>query len=93
MTPFEQAAKEKFEKEGWTVLNSGWPDFLLIRGQEVKAVEVKSGTDKIRANQKQVLDVLSRFLPVRTLHEGPGYGDNEKEMHVLVWHPTEEYNR
>jgi len=31
MNRVEQEAARYYEKDGWSVLNSGWPDFLLYR--------------------------------------------------------------
>lgn len=98
-TKFEQEVKDKLEEQGWTVYTKGWPDFLCIRGKEVKAIEVKSGNDVFRGDQVQVLNTLSRFMRVRTAHPGPGYGDDLKsdDIHLLVVDPqhpdwTEEHD-
>jgi hypothetical protein len=90
-TEFEKEVKEKLEDDGWTVYASGWPDFLCIRGSEVKAVEVKGPNDKFRGHQRTVLGVLARFMEVRTARPGDGTlgdmlqvvdADNREEMYA-----------
>lgn len=91
MTEFEKAAKEKFESEGWTVLTSGWPDMLLIRGDEIKAVEAKTKEDGFTQGQVQMMNALTKIMDVVTVHEGPGFGTNESKMHVLVWNEEDNH--
>ena len=59
----EVAAAERYQKEGWKIIDSGWPDFLLYRMNggrlEVKFAEVKSKTALLRRNQEKVLSILS----------------------------------
>jgi|SRR5271157_2118248 len=63
----ETIAATRYEKEGWKIADSGWPDFLLYRwsgGQiEVKFAEIKRGDAQLRDNQKSVLTVLSTLAP------------------------------
>jgi hypothetical protein len=83
---FEQLVKDEFERDGWTVYTSGWPDLLCVRGDEVKAVECKSKNDVFRGNQAAVLRTLAQFMKVRTAHPGPGFGDDldSNDLHLLV---------
>ena len=95
MNKFERKVADKLEAEGWTVLNSGWPDFLAVKKKangkwELKAVEVKSKKDSLRPNQCEMLDALSTIIPVRIMVEGPGFGENESEIATLVFHHDEE---
>ena len=76
---FEDALAVLYEKEGWTVLRNGWPDFLCVRkrqegGFDLMGVEVKAKGDKLRANQKLNLAALSLVMPVYEVQEGGGYG-------------------
>jgi VRR-NUC domain len=45
MKKTEQSCRERYEKEGWTLVKNGWPDFLAVREVddkiEAKGVEVK----------------------------------------------------
>lgn len=92
MTEFEKVVKDHLEEQGWTVYTSGWPDFLCVRGEELRAVEVKSETDSFRPNQKKVLPILSTVMKVRTAHPGPGFGDdaNTNKFHLLIVNPNVE---
>jgi len=38
----EIKVKAQLDAAGWQVLKRGWPDFLAIRGDEVRLIEVKS---------------------------------------------------
>ena len=41
MNETERTVAQELEAEGWTVLRRGWPDFLAVRGKELKFIEVK----------------------------------------------------
>ena len=55
----EKNFKESAEQKGWTVLQHGWPDYLIIKDDKIAFVEVKDGRDKLRDNQRKILDVLT----------------------------------
>lgn len=86
---FQDRVKAELEQNGWTVLDSGWPDFLCIKDGKVQAMEVKRDNEKLRPNQKQLLDVLHKLIPTRVIYEGPGFGDSEnsKNFCLLVYDP------
>lgn len=46
--------------EGKTVLRAGWPDLLVIDGDDVYGVEVKSPVDRVTERQAQVHEALGR---------------------------------
>jgi len=52
---FQQAAKEA----GWDVVRSGWPDYLIQKGNKIAFVEVKSKKDRLHLNQIKILNILS----------------------------------
>lgn len=37
----ELAVLARLQGEGWIVVKRGWPDFLVVRGNEVRLIEVK----------------------------------------------------
>ena len=91
LSKFEQKAKARYIADGWEVLDSGWPDFLLVKKRddgtlELKGVEAKSKNDKLRSNQQRLLAALSTVLKIRIVGEGPGYGTNEIDMHHLIYY-------
>lgn len=96
-TKFEAEVKKSYENKGWTVLDSGWPDFLAFKENpdgttEIKAIEAKSSSDVIRPNQETLLRVLSRFLPVRIAAEGASYGSAPDEnFTMLIYEENKEY--
>ena len=57
----ETDVKEKLEKVGFTVIRNGWPD-LLVSDQEggLYFIELKAGNDKIRPEQKLLLQTLAQ---------------------------------
>lgn len=61
MSQFEDDAKTHYEQLGYEVLDSGWPDFLLIdkSTNKIKFVEVKALGDTLKDSQKKMLAVLS----------------------------------
>ena len=65
MNKAEQRFEDRAEEKGWTVLRSGWPDYLMFRkgknGRlEFRAVEVKLNhkDDAPRANQMEMMAAL-----------------------------------
>ena len=65
MVESELNVRYALEKIGWTVHRSGWPDFLCIREkygepEEIIAVEVKSGNDSLKPEQKIIHHILKR---------------------------------
>lgn len=69
----EYKAAEELVKLGWSVINKGWPDFLLWRdgpgGPEIMAVEVKSENHQLTPEQKFVLDKLALVMPVYVVRQ------------------------
>ena len=65
---FEIKVKQLFERNGFTVLQTGWPDFLIKRNgryEGIAAVEAKQGSDKVRPNQKKMHNMLKEAgIPV-----------------------------
>jgi len=70
---FENSVKETYRKDGWEVLDSGWPDFLAVKMKDgkriVQAVEAKSKTDAFRGKQLDVLFALSDHIQTLTVIE------------------------
>ena len=68
---FEDYIKQFCESDSIELLHSGWPDFLVVQRHSEKvtlfAIELKSPKDKVRENQKKVLDALSTVMPVYLL--------------------------
>ena len=60
-TQSEQIVITQNEKEGWKVKHCGYPDLICTRGNETKFVEVKSGSDKLRLDQSDVLNILRKL--------------------------------
>ncbi len=63
----EVAAAAHYKEEGWKILDSGWPDFLMWRWTggriEIKFAEIKSEGTNVRDNQRAALGVLSALAP------------------------------
>ena len=74
MNVLEKQAATELASLGWKSINRGWPDFLAYRdgpsGVELLAVEIKSRGDKVRPEQRLVLEKLSTVMPVYVLREG-----------------------
>ena len=66
----EQRVADRLKADGWKVVRNGWPDFLCIRGEEIKAVEVKRAGE-IQPHQVKNHDILrSASIPVEVVVEG-----------------------
>lgn len=64
----EAVVAEALEADGWTVYRNGWPDFMAVRGDEVRFVEVKpSLTSRLSIRQSRVAKVLRRLAPVEVV--------------------------
>ena len=50
---------QRLQDDGWGVVSHGWPDLLCIRGDQVKAVEVKCH-DLLRKSQLQNHAILRK---------------------------------
>jgi hypothetical protein len=50
------------EEEGWEVIKRGWPDFIAIRGNEVRFVEVKPPRSRgMGRHQRRVAEIFARL--------------------------------
>lgn len=62
--PLINNAESKFVvkaiSNGFEVINKGWPDFLLFKGDKLFAVEVKNDTEQQTLVQKEVMAALTR---------------------------------
>jgi VRR-NUC domain-containing protein len=54
----EAKLRDLATRRGWEVHRSGWPDFLLARGQERQFIEAKSLTDMLRPEQRRMFAAL-----------------------------------
>ncbi len=52
----------QLEDQGYRVLKRGWPDFIAIRGDEVRLIEVKPGhQSQLGPRQQEVADALAKL--------------------------------
>ena len=56
----ERRVYARLREEGKTVLRAGWPDLLVVDGDDVYAVEVKSPADKLNARQVETHKALEK---------------------------------
>lgn len=54
----EATVYAQLKADGWTVHKHGWPDFLAVKGNKVRVIEVKSNADKRRQSQIAVHEAL-----------------------------------
>jgi hypothetical protein len=77
---FEQKVYEHLKREGFDVLRSGYPDFMVKRNGRysgVCAIEVKQGSDKVRPNQTEMHDMFKDAgIPVYVVRPEDLYGEN-----------------
>lgn len=84
MNDCEKAVAKELETEGWTVLHRGWPDFLAIRGDELKFIEVKPNpcdddVSLLSPYQKAMREALTK-IGVHVWIMGPGAVTELAEM-------------
>ena len=61
-SPSEAKVASTLENDGWEVLKRGWPDFIAIKGDTIRFLEVKRNDgDKLRPEQVRVSEILSRY--------------------------------
>ena len=81
---FENKVYKALEKEGFDVLRSGYPDFLVRRNGRyggVAAVEVKQGSDKVRDNQKEMHKLFNEAgIPVYVIRPENVYGKDNMNI-------------
>jgi len=68
----ERYVYDMFKRLGWTILRNGAPDFIMVRGTDIQAVEVKSpqGTSsELSTEQQAYRDLLKRLgVKYRIIH-------------------------
>lgn len=66
MNATEKMIKNKLEKRGCIAMHSGYPDFLVVHPSgSICFIEVKTGEDKVRKNQKAMHEALKKAsIPV-----------------------------
>lgn len=60
----EREAATKLEAEGWQVYGRGWPDFLCVKGDKLRFIEVKPGSHKPSKHQRVLFGLLKTHLGV-----------------------------
>ncbi len=92
-SPFEMDVRAWMEKQGWTTLSRGWPDFLcwVERPEYYRraiCIEAKTDADDLRPEQKVCHRILrSAGLPVLTVRPSDLTG-SKNLAGVLVRGPT-----
>ena len=56
----EEAVRNDLESQGYDVIHTGVPDFLLLKGGNIKFVEVKGGYNPLSSNQERAIDLLRK---------------------------------
>ena len=81
---FEQIVYDQLKDDGFDVLRSGYPDFMVRRNGRysgVCGIEVKQGSDKVRPNQKEMHDMLKDAgIPIYVIRPEDLYGDNNTNI-------------
>ena len=79
---FEQRVYEHLVADGFDVLRSGYPDFMVRRNGRytgIAAIEVKQGSDKVRHNQKLMHDMFKEAgIPVYVIRPEDIYEKSKK---------------
>lgn len=83
MKDYEGMVRAKYERDGWTVLQNGAPDFIMVKDVDGKtvvlAVEVKQGRDRLSQSQMAWMDAMQKAgLEYRIERVGPGQYSRER---------------
>lgn len=62
VTPSEAMVRARLEKEGYYVLRNGWPDFVAIKGCDIRFIEVKTRGCKRTPNQAKMNQIFKQYL-------------------------------
>jgi len=93
--------KRKYEKDGWTPISHGAPDFLMLKfeGSEIKDiefVEVKSPKDELTRSQKMWQEALKKLgadfkvKKVREIHDYEADGTKGDLIRKIIEEKSEE---
>ena len=81
---FEQKVYDHLKREGFDVLRSGYPDFMVQRNGRysgICAVEVKQGADKVRLNQEIMHNMFKDAgIPVYVIRPEDLYGEDNANI-------------
>jgi hypothetical protein len=78
-SPHEQRVANELRARGYEVLRAGWPDFLAVRGDEVRFIEVKApGEYFLRPAQYR----MAHALAVAGVRVEVAFGSLEDTIHV-----------
>ena len=64
INPTEMEVAESLIDDGWEVMKKGWPDFLAVRGDEIRFIEVKQKGQRLKPQQKRMAKILMEFLNI-----------------------------
>lgn len=60
LTQAERTVYLRLREAGKTVIRAGWPDLLVIDGEDVYAIEVKTPSDKLNPRQLAMHKALAK---------------------------------
>jgi|SRR5271157_2131703 len=58
---YEKEVKRHLISDGWTIIYRGWPDFICLKGKEVRFIEAKSPYGRLSPHQEKVHAILAKF--------------------------------
>jgi len=88
MNESESMVRLKYEEQGYDVIHTGVPDFILLKEGEIEFVEVKYSQDELRENQRKVFNLLQkhgfsvRVERVPEINSSPLLEELNKEMNL-----------
>lgn len=62
----EAVVAEALARDGWTVMKRGWPDFICLKGGQIRFIEVKRDNQwKMDPRQRYIADLLRRYYGIK----------------------------
>lgn len=68
---------EEMLAQGWDIYRRGWPDFIAVKGKEIRFVEVKPPDGWMSPHQIAIAKILSEFGIQVECWNGKGLGMGE----------------
>lgn len=80
LNPREAVVARELENEGWEIFHRGWPDFLAVRGDKVRFIEVKNyigDASDLYGVQRRVAQVLAK-IGIEVELQSPSFTEKDR---------------
>lgn len=71
---WEAQCVRKLIAEGYEVYRRGWPDYIAVKGDRIRFIEVKPPNGNLGVRQKEIAGILATFGITVEVYNGNGKG-------------------